>query len=78
METYQQLRAMRGRGVKAAARNLTFGQVIRVDSVKYRVVGAPEQRPTGSLAVEVYSEDNQFDTLYLSLSSTVRVIGEIA
>lgn len=77
MSTYHRLRRMKGRGTPTAAASLARSQAIRVDGVKYAVQAAPVAEPTGSLAVEVYSEDNQYDTLYLAPNSTVPVIGEV-
>lgn len=76
-QTYEQLRAMKGRGVPVLPLSLTVGRVIRVDGVKYRVQSTPMLEPTGSVSVEVYNEDNQYDTLFLSSTSIVRDLGAL-
>lgn len=75
---YETLRAMKGRGHPVTPAGLDVGDVVRVDGVKYRVQSAPNRQPvTGSIAVEAYSEDNQHDTLFLSPSGKVPVIGRL-
>lgn len=76
-QTYEALRAMRGRGVNTMPLDLVVGDVIRVDGVKWRVMRAPETVETGSVAVESYSEDNQFETLFLSSKAPVKKIGSL-
>lgn len=75
--TYEALRAMRGRGVGTQPSDLVVGHVVRVDAMKYRVMEAPRTVETGSVLVDVYSEDNQFDVLSLSAKSPIKVIGNL-
>lgn len=75
---HEQLRAMKGRGQKVSPRDLAVGQVVRVEGMKYRVQAPPTVDPvTGSVWVQVYSEDNQHDVLVLSERRPVLVIGEL-
>lgn len=65
MQTYETLRTMTGRGTPTHVGALTPGQVIRTEGMRYRVQHPPvAMTATGSIAVEVYSEDNQHDTFY--------------
>lgn len=77
--TYETLRAMKGRGTKRPASDLAVGDVVRVEGMKYRVQAVPTVAPeTGSLMVEVYSEDNQMDVLFLARLARVTVLGSVA
>lgn len=76
--TYQQIRSMKGRGTKVYPLSLAVGQVIRVDGTKYRVQDAPVQEPvTGSIRVEGYNEDNQYESLFLNGTRPVTVLGAV-
>ena len=77
-QTYEQLRSMKGRGQPRLPLTLTVGEVVRVDGMKYRVQSTPMLNHTGSVEVEVYSEDNQYDTLFLSNSTVVMVLGAVS
>jgi hypothetical protein len=78
VQTYEALRAMKGKGTKALASALEVGQVVRVDGMKYRVMEPTRVQPiTGTALVSVYSEDNQYEILYLSAASLVPVLGTL-
>lgn len=77
LQTYEALRAMKGRGTPTLPTDLVVGNVIRVDGMKWRVMEAPIVAETGSVAVESYNEDNQFETLFLSASTPVKKIGDL-
>ena len=75
---HEQMRKMRGTQRREDAPNLAVGDIIRVDGMKYRVQAPVATAPvTGSLVVEVYSEDAQSDVLYLGSRSLVAVVGRI-
>lgn len=75
--TYEKIRAMKGRGTKVAPADVTQGDVIRVDAVKYLVLDQYVNEPTGSLRFNVYSEDNQMDTLFLGSTARIALLGHL-
>lgn len=74
---YERLRTMKGRGRRVQPMALSTGDVIRVDGLKYRVTAEPERTTTGSVKIPAYSEDNQFEDLYLAVEPTVALLGSI-
>lgn len=74
----ERIQAMRGKGAKTSPADLTQGQVVRVDGTKYLVHAADRSEVTGSIMVEVLTEDGEWDVLSLGSTVLVPVLGSLA
>lgn len=76
---HEQIRKMTRTLRRSAASVLLVGDVVRVDGKRYRVSArmTPTRSDSDFLALDGYSEDGQFDTVYLRRDALVAVVGRI-